>query len=70
METLTFVSTYSLKNIPLPSELQYRKKLVSQTEKIMRRLRWRAFFILQWINGENTDGEFLDGEFNEERTET
>ena len=62
MEKLSFANTYSLKNIHLPSEIEYRKKLVSQTEKFMRRFRWHAYFTLLWINGEpqDEDTEFLD----------
>ena len=31
---------HSLKNIPLPSQMQYRRTLVSSIEKFVTRLRW------------------------------
>ena len=69
MEKLTFANSYSLKNIPLPTETQYRKKLISQTEKFMRRFRWRAYFILLWINGEEPDEKFLTDNSDNERAQ-
>ena len=36
---------YSLKNIPVPSRLQYQKQLVSKVENFLSRLRWKMFFI-------------------------
>ena len=38
--------TYSLKNIPSPSKELYKKKLVEQIEKFLKRLRWKHFFTL------------------------
>ena len=35
---------YSLKNIPIPSEDTYLKRLTSATESFIRRLRWKAYF--------------------------
>lgn len=37
---------YSTKNIPCPSEGAYKRKLIEKTEKLIRRMRWRAFFFL------------------------
>ena len=37
---------YSAKNIPLPSEDNYLKKLIIKTEKFIKNLRWRTFFYL------------------------
>ncbi len=37
---------YSDKNIPVPSENSYRRKLIISAEKFIRRARWRAFFAL------------------------
>ena len=36
---------YSLKNIPVPSKLQYQKQLVSKVESFVNRLRWKMFHI-------------------------
>ena len=33
-----------MKNIPIPSEKEYMKKLIAQTEKIIKRMRWKDFF--------------------------
>ena len=35
---------YSTKNIPFPNERNYKTKLVEQTEKFIKRLRWKAIF--------------------------
>ncbi len=37
---------YSTKNIPLPSEKDYLKCLISKAETFMRNIRWRTFFFL------------------------
>ena len=44
METTSF--EYFTKNIPLPSEDDYRAKLIERTEQLCRRMRWRALFYL------------------------
>ena len=44
---LPFAGKYSMKNIPIPSEIEYRKKLIAQIEKIVKRMRWRALFFLK-----------------------
>ena len=38
---------YSLKNIPIPPNELYMKRLVEMTESVMKRFRWRAFFFLK-----------------------
>ena len=38
---------YSLKNIPIPSQKEYLNLLISQTEKFMKRMRWKLFFYKQ-----------------------
>ena len=43
MQPLHF--NYSLKNIPIPSRLQYQKKLIAQGENFIKRLRWKLFVI-------------------------
>ena len=35
---------YSLKNIPIPNKDSYIKQLINQTEKFLKRLRWKVFF--------------------------
>ena len=40
-----FEVPYSLKNIPIPSKLQYQKQLISKVEKFVTNLRWKWFFI-------------------------
>merc|ERR1711884_994404 len=42
-----FAGKYSMKNIPIPNDTEYKKKLISQIEKIVRRMRWRALFFLK-----------------------
>ena len=37
---------YSTKNIPIPSERDYSKKLIEKTEQLCRRMRWKAHFYL------------------------
>ena len=55
MERLGFSGKYSFKNIPTPGKLEYMKHLVYSIEKLLRRMRWRAFYYLQI--GESTDDE-------------
>ena len=35
---------YSTKNIPFPSERNYRTKLIEQIEAFLKRMRWKAIF--------------------------
>lgn len=44
MESTRF--DYSTKNIPLPSERDYHRKLIEKTEQLCRRMRWKAYFYL------------------------
>ena len=44
MESTKFDS--STKNIPIPSENDYQRKLIEKTEHLCRRMRWKAFFYL------------------------
>lgn len=37
---------YSMKNIPHPSEREYTTKLISMSDKLCRRMRWKAYFHL------------------------
>ena len=38
---------YSLKNIPIPPKELYMKKFIEMSEKVMKRMRWRAFYFLK-----------------------
>ena len=38
---------YSLKNIPIPPAREYMKLLISRTEDVVKRMRWKAFFYLK-----------------------
>lgn len=44
MEPITF--DYSTKNIYIPAQKDYIRKLIEKTEHLCRRMRWRAFFHL------------------------
>ena len=35
-----------MKNIPIPSNREYTKRLIEQTESVIKRMRWKAFFYL------------------------
>lgn len=40
----------SLKTIPIPDKREYLQNLVTKTEDLIRRMRWRAYFFLSdWI---------------------
>ena len=49
--------SYSLKNIPIPSNRLYMKKLIEMAESVMKRMRWRAFFFLRSDDEEVEQGE-------------
>ena len=42
MKNLEFI--YSLKNIPIPSKLDYQKALTDKVEKFLARIRWKVFW--------------------------
>ena len=42
----TFNITYSKKNIPIPSENEYKLKLIMKTENLSKRMRWKALAFL------------------------
>ena len=44
MESTRF--DHSTKDIPLPSEPEYKRKLIEKTEHLCKRMRWKAFFFL------------------------
>ena len=43
----------SLKNIPIPPDDVYRKDLLAKVESVVRRMRWKAFFLLNGQGGSN-----------------
>ena len=58
-----------LKNIPLPTLTAYKKKLIEKTEKVIRRMRWRALFFLQ-ENGSDEESSEMEDEHKKDRKET
>ena len=42
-----FNMDYSGKNIPLPSNKDYLKRLLEMTESLIKRMRWKAFYFLR-----------------------
>ena len=53
LEILQFAGKYSLKCIPIPTNKEYTKKLISQIEKILKRMRWKALFFSKNIKNIN-----------------
>jgi len=49
-----FSVNYSTKNIPLPSQNDYRQRLIEKTELFLRRMRWKAYFFLNPSTISNT----------------
>ena len=41
---------YSLKNIPIPTDKEYTKRLIEKVESVIKRMRWRAFFFLKGMD--------------------
>ena len=39
-----YTLNYSTKNIPLPTKKQYLKNLTAKVEKVIKRMRWKAYF--------------------------
>ena len=37
---------YSIKNISIPSEKEYKLKLIEKTESFLKKMRWKAFFFI------------------------
>lgn len=49
---------YSLKNIPVPSEKEYTKCLITRVEDVVKRMRWKALFYLKGDNAESTSNKY------------
>ena len=51
---------YSWKNIPLPSNEAFRKRLIEMVESVLKRMRWKAFFFLR---GDGDEAKGKDEKF-------
>ena len=51
----TFNITYSKKNIPIPSENEYKLKLIMKTENFLKRMRWKALAFLGKLKSSDKD---------------
>ena len=47
LEKLPLAGKYSMKNIPIPTQSEYMKKLIGQMEKIDKNMRWKAIIFLK-----------------------
>ena len=47
LERLPFAGKHSMKNIPIPKKSEYMKKLITQMEKVVKNMRWKALFFLK-----------------------
>ena len=56
-EKLSSISKYSPKDIMIPTETEYMKKLLIMQEDFGRRICWRAYKIMEDITNENNDEE-------------
>ena len=45
-----FNMNYSDKNIPIPSQQDYKLHLISKTEKFIKRIRWKALEFLEKLD--------------------
>ena len=55
MEQLDFAGRYSFKNITTPRNLEFMKQLVISIEKVLHRMRYRAYFYLKIGEGETNE---------------
>ena len=64
MENLPWANKYSMKNISIPEEMEFRKKLVGQTENVIRRMSWKAFHYLNFEDEKQNEANsmFMIGE--------
>ena len=65
MDKLNF--TYSLKNIPYPTQWEYNKKLCRAIELFARRLRWRAFHLLNHIEAGGGEEDKNESKIEEQK---
>ena len=50
-----FVTDYSVRCIPIPSKHQYKIQLISKTEKVIKRMRWKCLEFLGKLNSNNVE---------------
>ena len=50
-----FNITYSKKNIPIPSETEYKLKLIMKTENFLKRMRWKVSAFLGKLKSSDKD---------------
>ena len=50
--------SFSLKNIGLPTQNQYRRSLIQKVESVTQRMRWKAHF---YLNGETKNEQYFYG---------
>ena len=55
----TFNITYSNKNIPIPSENEYKLRLIMKTENVLKRMHWKALTFLGKLKGIGKDHFWL-----------
>ena len=46
---------YSLKNIPVPSNNEYKIQLISKVESVIKRMRWKSMEFLGMLDGEKKE---------------
>ena len=54
-----------MKNIPIPNNREYTKRLIEKTESVIKRMRWKAFF---YLHPENSTTQKETFGFNSTRT--
>ena len=52
-----FEIEYSMKNIPIPSQRQYKLQLISKAEKLIKRMRWKTLQFLGKLSSDNNNNE-------------
>ena len=50
-----FEMQYSSKNIPIPSQEDYKIQLISKTELLLKRMRWKALAFLGKLQKDETE---------------
>ena len=53
---------YSIKNIPIASERNYKMRLIEKIEAVIKRMRWKAIFFSEEDHTEEEDDEQQDHE--------
>ena len=52
-----FEIEYSMKNIPIPSQRQYKIQLISKAEKLIQRMRWKTLEFLGKLSSDNNNNQ-------------